>query len=97
MSPSVAQHCSVHVKRFNSIGHADGYTWNEAYGKILGTAATACLLEIALSFCPPKILKKVFPPIVSGTAVFLIGASLIGSGVQCALANSDCNDAQLRL
>jgi len=54
----------------------------EGYGAILGTAACCSLLEIALSFVPPRILKKVFPPLVTGPTVMLIGVSLIGSGFQ---------------
>ncbi|OAE18419.1 hypothetical protein AXG93_3426s1120 [Marchantia polymorpha subsp. ruderalis] len=36
--------------------------------------------QIALSFCPKKFLKKVFPPVVTGSTIILIGASLITSG-----------------
>ena len=32
-----------------------------------------------MSFFPPRALKRIFPPIVTGTVIFLIGASLIGS------------------
>ena len=46
----------------------------------------AAWLEVALSFAPPSVLKRVFPPVVSGTAVFLIGTSLITAGIKCALA-----------
>lgn len=52
------------------------------YGKWLGTVALCSLLEIAISFLPPSVLAAVFPPIVSGTTVFLIGASLTGVGVK---------------
>lgn len=33
---------------------------------------------MALAFVPPKTLKKVFPPVVTGTVILLIGASLVG-------------------
>jgi NCS2 family nucleobase:cation symporter-2 len=33
-----------------------------------------------MSFCPPKLLKKMFPPIVTGPTVTLIGINLISSG-----------------
>ncbi|KAG8936426.1 hypothetical protein FRC02_002257 [Tulasnella sp. 418] len=33
---------------------------------------------MALSFVPPKTLQKIFPPIVTGTVIVMIGASLIG-------------------
>ncbi|KAF8265137.1 Xanthine/uracil permease [Lactarius quietus] len=51
----------------------------DAYGKLLGTSLIASFLEIFMSFVPPRILQRVFPPIVTGTVILLIGASLIGS------------------
>lgn len=54
----------------------------EGYGAILGTACCCALLEIALSFTKPTILKKIFPPLVTGPTVMLIGISLIESGFQ---------------
>ena len=35
-------------------------------------------LEVGLSFAPAKTLKRIFPPIVTGTVILMIGASLIG-------------------
>lgn len=52
----------------------------QAYGALLGTAAVCSLTEIALSFLPPKVIQKIFPPIVTGPTVMLIGVSLIGTG-----------------
>lgn len=52
------------------------------YGAVLGTAALCALLEIGLSFAPAKILKKFFPPLVTGPTVMLIGVSLISSGFE---------------
>lgn len=54
----------------------------EGYGAILGTAALCALLEIGLSFMKPTLLKRLFPPIVTGPTVTLIGVSLIQSGLQ---------------
>ncbi|KAK3313074.1 permease family-domain-containing protein [Apodospora peruviana] len=54
----------------------------DAYGAVLGTAALCALLEILISFIPPKIMLKIFPPIVTGPTVMLIGVSLIESGFQ---------------
>ncbi|KAE9363492.1 Xanthine/uracil permease [Stipitochalara longipes BDJ] len=54
----------------------------EGYGAILGTASLCALLEIGLSFMTPALLKKLFPPIVTGPTVTLIGVSLIESGLQ---------------
>lgn len=52
------------------------------YGKWLGTVALCSLIEIGISFLPPSVLATVFPPVITGTTVFLIGASLTGVGVR---------------
>lgn len=49
-------------------------------GAILGTGCVCALLEIALSFMPPRLLKKIFPPLVTGPTVMLVGVKLIASG-----------------
>lgn len=54
----------------------------KGYGALLGTACLCSLLEIGLSFTKPAVLKKVFPPLVTGPTVTLIGISLIQSGFQ---------------
>jgi uracil-xanthine permease len=54
----------------------------EGYGAILGTCSLCALLEIGLSFLSPRLLKKLFPPIVTGPTVALIGISLIQSALQ---------------
>lgn len=52
----------------------------DGYGALLGTACVCALLEIALSFTAPAYLKKLFPPLVTGPTVALIGISLVQSG-----------------
>jgi uric acid-xanthine permease len=54
----------------------------DAYGALIGTCALCALTEIALSFLPPKTLRKIFPPIVTGPTVILIGVHLIETGFQ---------------
>jgi len=51
----------------------------DAFGKLLGTALICSFLEMGMSFAPVRVLKRIFPPIVTGTVVLLIGSSLIGS------------------
>lgn len=51
----------------------------EGYGAVLGTAAVCALLEIFLSFLPARVLRKMFPPLITGPVVFLIGASLVSA------------------
>ncbi|RLL98445.1 hypothetical protein CFD26_104611 [Aspergillus turcosus] len=60
------------------------------YGAILGTACLCSLLEIGLSFMSPRILKRIFPPMVTGPTVLLIGASLIESGMKDWAGGSGC-------
>ncbi|KAJ5612778.1 hypothetical protein N7510_005972 [Penicillium lagena] len=52
----------------------------DGYGALIATAAVTALIEILLSFIPPKTLRKIFPPIVTGPTVMLIGLSLVQSG-----------------
>ncbi|QIX00955.1 hypothetical protein AMS68_006472 [Peltaster fructicola] len=52
----------------------------DGYGAIIATCCICALLEILMSFTPPRILKKIFPPLVTGPTVLLIGVSLISSG-----------------
>ena len=54
----------------------------QGYGAILGTACIAALLEVLLSFTRPKVLKRIFPPLVTGPTVMLIGIELIHSALQ---------------
>ncbi|EFX05242.1 purine permease [Grosmannia clavigera kw1407] len=54
----------------------------DGYGALLGTAAVCALLEILISFIPPRTMLKIFPPIVTGPTVMLIGISLIQSAFE---------------
>jgi xanthine/uracil permease len=36
----------------------------------IGTALICSFLEIFMSFCSPRVLKKIFPPIVTGVYYF---------------------------
>ncbi|KAL1648438.1 hypothetical protein SLS58_002193 [Diplodia intermedia] len=63
----------------------------DGYGAIIGTACVCALIEILMSFMPPRMLKKLFPPLVTGPTVMLIGISLIESGFQnWAGGSGDC-------
>ncbi|ORY73114.1 Xanthine/uracil/vitamin C permease [Leucosporidium creatinivorum] len=53
----------------------------EAFGAFLGTATVVAVMAIALSFLPPRTIKKMFPPLISGMVLTLIGATLILSGI----------------
>lgn len=60
------------------------------YGHILATGCVCALLSVLLSFTPPKVLHRVFPPIVTGPVVLLIGLSLIESGFEDWAGGSSC-------
>lgn len=54
----------------------------DGYGAILGTASVCALLEVGFSFTSPRYLKKLFPPLITGPTVALIGISLTKSGFE---------------
>ncbi|KAI9499003.1 permease family-domain-containing protein [Zychaea mexicana] len=55
-----------------------------AWGAILGTCKSmvCSLFEIFISFLPPRVIKKLFPPMVSGVTIFLIGCSVISTALK---------------
>ena len=61
---------------------AEGDSGKTAYGKMLGTTMVCALFEVVLSFIPKTTLRKLFPNIVTGVAVMLIGAGLTGTGIK---------------
>ncbi|KAK6860556.1 hypothetical protein PG995_004192 [Apiospora arundinis] len=66
----------------------------DGYGALLGTAAVCALIEILIAFIPPKIMLRIFPPIVTGPTVMLIGISLIQSAFKnWAGGSGPCADA----
>ncbi|SGZ49358.1 CIC11C00000002507 [Sungouiella intermedia] len=62
----------------------------DGYGRILATGTVCALIEILLSFCPTRALQKVFPPLVTGPVVLLIGTHLVETGFQNWIGGSDC-------
>lgn len=54
----------------------------EGYGALIGTSALCSLLEIGLSFMSPNTLKRLFPPLVTGPTVMLIGVSLVQTALE---------------
>ncbi|PGG97130.1 purine permease [Blastomyces parvus] len=63
----------------------------QGYGALLGTSCLCALLEIGLSFTSPRYLKRLFPPLVTGPTVMLIGVKLIESGLKgWAGGSGDC-------
>jgi len=54
----------------------------DAYGKVLGTILVCAWWQVAMSFVPTKVLRRVFPPVVTGTCLVLLGTALIGSAFE---------------
>ncbi|KAG0747877.1 hypothetical protein G6F16_001640 [Rhizopus arrhizus] len=53
-----------------------------AWGAILGTSMVCSFFEIGMSFLPPKTIRRLFPPIVSGSTILLIGCSVISNALK---------------
>lgn len=53
----------------------------EAVGAFMGTCCLCGLIAVGMSFIPPKAIRKLFPPLIVGMMLTLIGASLVKSGV----------------
>lgn len=51
-----------------------------AYGAIMGASIVGGIFELGLGFCI-KPLRKIFPPVVTGTVVIAIGLSLVSVGI----------------
>lgn len=62
--------------------HGNRLPCPQGYGAILGTSCLCALLEIGLSFTSINVLKRIFPPLVTGPTVALIGVSLITVGLE---------------
>ncbi|CBN76200.1 uric acid-xanthine permease [Ectocarpus siliculosus] len=70
----------------------DEFDGVKAYGAVLGTFLVCSWVEIFLAFIKPNALRKVFPPIVTGVTVFLIGAALVGTGFKYWGGGAFCAD-----
>ncbi|KAJ1033839.1 hypothetical protein NDA16_000047 [Ustilago loliicola] len=53
----------------------------KAVGAFMGTCCLCGLIAVAMAFIPPKAIRKLFPPLIVGMMLTLIGASLVKSGV----------------
>lgn len=71
---------------------ADGNTFKEAYGKLVGTVALCGLIPVFISFLPHGVIRKVFPPIVCGITIVLIGIYLAGKGMANWGGGAFCGD-----
>jgi uracil-xanthine permease len=66
----------------------------QAWGAVLGTMLCCVWIQIALAFVPPKILNKIFPKLITGSLLTLIGVYLIGNGLQNWGGSSNCHGGE---
>lgn len=63
----------------------------DAWGAMLGTILCTVWIQILLSFVPPRTLNRIFPKVVTGTLLLLVGVFLISSGMENWGGSSNCN------
>ncbi|PNH02982.1 Uric acid-xanthine permease [Tetrabaena socialis] len=72
-----------------------GMTFEAAYGKFLGTCALCAIIPLIVAAFPIKVIRKVFPPIVCGVVIMMIGLHLIGAGFKNWGGGAFCADNYL--
>jgi uracil-xanthine permease len=66
----------------------------DAWGAIIGTMLCTVLIQILMSMVPPRLLNKIFPKIVTGSLLLLVGVYLIGNGMQNWGGSVNCNGGE---
>lgn len=66
----------------------------DAWGAVLGTMLCTVLIQIAMSLVPPRLLNKVFPKVITGTLLLLVGVYLVGNGMQNWAGSYNCNNGE---
>ncbi|KIW04600.1 uncharacterized protein PV09_04348 [Verruconis gallopava] len=64
----------------------------DAWGAVLGTMLCCVWIQIAMAFVPPRVLNRIFPKLVTGTLLTLVGAYLVGNGLQNWGGSSNCHN-----
>lgn len=64
----------------------------EAYGALLGSMLCTVWIQLAMAFVPPKLLNRLFPKLVTGTLLTLVGVYLVGNGMNNFAGGSNCHD-----
>lgn len=66
------------------------YDFKTAYGMYLGTICLTSLTPFIFVFLPIKAIRRIFPPVVSGVTIMLIGINLTGAGFSGWGGNTYC-------
>ena len=62
-----------------------------AWGSVLGSMLCTVWIQILMSLVPPKTLNRLFPKMVTGSLLLMVGVYLIGNGMQNWGGSSNCN------
>lgn len=63
----------------------------EAWGAMLGTILCTVLIQMGMSLVPPRMLNRIFPKVVLGSLLLLVGVYLVGNGMQNWAGSYNCN------
>ncbi|KAJ4382565.1 hypothetical protein N0V86_001787 [Didymella sp. IMI 355093] len=66
----------------------------QAWGAVLGTMLCCVWIQIAMAFVPPKILNRIFPKLITGSLLTLVGVYLVGNGLQNWGGSSNCHGGE---
>ncbi|KEY64180.1 hypothetical protein S7711_03473 [Stachybotrys chartarum IBT 7711] len=66
----------------------------DAWGACLGTMLCCVWIQIGMAFIPPKTLNKLFPKLITGSLLTLIGVYLVGNGLQNWGGSSNCHGGE---
>lgn len=66
---------------------ADGYSWEAIGGGIIGAALIYLAMSIIVTFVGSDVIRRIFPPIVTGPIILVIGVTLAAVAISSARAN----------
>lgn len=89
-------YASVQYKNGSCPTAADGtqLPCPKAWGAVLGTMLCTVWIQLLMAMVPPRLLNRVFPKIVTGSLLLLVGVYLVGNGMQNWAGSSNCNGGE---
>lgn len=66
---------------------AEGYTWEAVGSGIVGAAVIYIAMSILITFIGSEVIRRVFPPVVTGPIIVVIGVTLATVAISSARAN----------
>ncbi|KAF2681597.1 purine permease [Lentithecium fluviatile CBS 122367] len=94
--PIVFNYAALRYKAGTCLVGADGTQGPcpDAWGACLGTMLCCVWIQIAMAFVPPKVLNKVFPKLITGSLLTLVGVYLVGNGLQNWGGSTNCHGGE---